>query len=279
MIKVEQLNNKNRIRFIIQHIKKTTVLALVLVTMLMFSIIVSARDNQFQLAPKEKLTQFYEAQLERFYNHVPTDVLQKHAATIAKVDKKIKDERIAGAITSKAPQFDLNYYGHIISVGILPYVDQNDPFGKELQELVSDIDRYTIDYQRLKEFNRAKFGDEMPAPTKFGKNVAGDMVKISLNGSGYNVANAVKYARAWTQNGTELRNSNYNYFAGLNDCTNFVSQVLHDANAGTIPYIHIDHWGWDFDDIDNWYYSNNGWPDRPSWTWGGAHNQYWHLAI
>lgn len=143
---------------------------------------------------------------------------------------------------------------------------------------MSDIDKRTIDYQRLKEFNRAKFGDEMPAPTKFGENAAGDMVKISLNGSGYNVTNAVNYARAWTQNGAMLRNPNYNYYAGLNDCTNFVSQVLHDASAGTIPYIHIDHWGWDYDDPDNWYYSNNGWPDRPSWTWGGAHNQYWHLA-
>lgn len=249
---------------------------LVLVAVSTFSLVTSAQNNKFQLAPKEKLTEFYEAQFKHFYNLIPADIMQKHAATIAKIDQKIEDENIIGAITSKTSQFDLDYYGHIISIGILPYVDKSDPFSIELQELVNDINKYTTDYQRLKEFNKAKFGDKMPAPTMFGKNVTTDNVRISLNGSGYNVTNAVSYARNWTQNGTELRNQNYSYYNGLNDCTNFVSQVLHDSGAGTISYIRNDNWGWDYDDPDNWYYIN-GFLDPPSWTWGGAHNQYVHL--
>lgn len=244
--------------------------------MFAFSVAALAQNNQFQLAPKEKLAKFYEAQFKYFYDSIPADIVQKHAATIAKIDQKIEDEKIAEAITSKVLNFDLDYYGHVIKIGILPYVDKNDSFSKEIKELVSDIDKYTIDYQQLKEFNKAKFGDETPAPTTFGKSAATDNVRISLNGSGYNVTNAVNYARTWTQNGAELRNQNYSYYNGLNDCTNFVSQVLHDANAGIIPYIRNDNWGWDYDDPDNWYYIN-GYLNPPSWTWGGAHNQYVHL--
>lgn len=267
----------NHIKSTLQQVKKLISLVMVLVIMFTFSMATSAQNNQFQLAPKEKLAKSHEAQFKRFYDSVPADILQKYATTIAKVDKKIKDEKLAGAITSQASQFDLNYYGDTIKIGVLPYVDKNNPFSKELQELVNDIDKYTINYQHLQEFNKAHFGNTMPAPTTLlGENATGDMVRISLNGSGYNATKAVSYARTWTQNWTQLRNPNYNYYAGMNDCTNFVSQVLHDSNAGNIPYIRTDSWGWDYDDPDNWYYANS-FLNPPSWTWGGAHNQYAHL--
>jgi hypothetical protein len=267
----------NHIKSALQQGRKLILLVLVLVVGFAFSVVTSAQNNQFQLAPKEKLAKFYEAQFKRFYDSIPTDVSQKHAVTIAKIDQKIEDENIAGAITSKISNFDLDYYNHVVKIGILPYIDKNDSFGKDVVELINDIDKYTIDYPRLEEFNKVKFGNDMPLPTTFVESTAvEDNVRISLNGSGYNVTNAVNYARAWTQNGTELRNQNYNYYNGMNDCTNFVSQVLHDANAGTIPYIRNDNWGWDYDDPDNWYYVN-GYLDPPSWTWGGAHNQYVHL--
>ncbi|MEK7510020.1 MAG: amidase domain-containing protein [Patescibacteria group bacterium] len=263
----------NRIKFITQHAKKTTVLALALAMAFALSAVVSAQDTQFKLAPREQLAKFHEAQFERFYDRVPADVLQKHGATIAKIDKKIKDEKLAGAITSQASQFDLSYYADTIMIGILPYIDNNDPFSKELQELANDIAKYTIDYKRLKEFNKAHFGDTMPAPTIQGESKERDMARISLNGSGYNTVNAVNYARAWTQNGTVTRNPQYSFYNGKNDCTNFVSQVL---KAGGLSYVRIDHFGWDHDDPDNWYYANS-YLNPPSWTWGGAHNQYWHL--
>lgn len=87
----------------------------------------------------------------------------------------------------------------------------------------------------------------------------------------------MSYAKTWTQNGSELRNSSYNYYASLNDCTNFISQVLHDSSAGNLAYVHHDNWGWDYDDADNWYYAN-GFLDPPSYTWGGASNLYTHLS-
>lgn len=261
----------NYIKSIVLQGKRLVLLGLIAV--FSFSVVASAGDNQFKVASKEKLTKSYEAQFKHFYNLIPTGVLQKHAATIAKVDKKIKDEQPAGAITSQATEFDLSYYGDTIKIGILPYADINDPFNKELKELANDIDKYTIDYQRLNKFNKAKFGDKTPTSTVQGESATGDMVRISLNGSGYNVTNAVNYARTWTQNGIVTRNPQYNYYDGLNDCTNFVSQVLY---AGGLSQIRIDTWGWDYDDPPNWYYVN-GYLDPPSWTWGGAHNQYWHL--
>lgn len=262
------------IKSVAQRSWKLIMLTLAVAGMLTFSVVALAQDTQFQLAAKEKLAKSYEAQFKRFYDRVPADVLQKHATIIARVDEKIKNEKIAGAITSQASQFDLNYYGDTIKIGILPYVDKNDPFSKKLQKLVNDIDKYTIDYQRLNEFNKANFGDSMPTPTTQGGIVTGDMVRISLNGSGYNTTNAVNYAYTWTQNGAVTRNQQYSYYNGLNDCTNFVSQVL---SAGGISQIRTDTWGWDYDDAPNWYYVN-GYLNPPSWTWGGAHNQYVHLA-
>lgn len=256
--------------------RKSILLVLFLFTVIMLSASVFAENNQFKPAPKEKLAKFYEAEFQRFYDFMPSEISQKHAATIAKVDKKIESENIAGAITSKAKNFDLNYYAHIIKVGIIPYADKD--FEAELQGLADDINKYTTDWKRLKENNRAMFGDKPPIPATDGKNAAADSVRISLNGSGYNVSKAVDYARAWTQNGTELRNPNYNYFAGMNDCTNFVSQVLHDSSAGGIPYIHINTPYWDYDDTDNWYYENGWlWYQKPSYSWGGANSLYWHL--
>ena len=46
------------------------------------------------------------------------------------------------------------------------------------------------------------------------------------------------------------------FMRGKRDCTNFVSQVLHDSAAGGLPYINNDNWGFDYDDPDNWYYAD-----------------------
>ena len=258
----------------LQRHKKSILLALSLVIVFTFSMGALAQNNQFKPAPKKQLTKFYEAQSKHFYDSVPSDILQKHTTTIDKADKKIASENVEGALMSTATDFDLNYYAKIIKVGIIPYADNG--FRKELQELTNDIDKYTIDSEQIEKSNRTMFGNKIPEPTTDGKSATTDNVRISLNGSGYDVNSAVSYAYTWTQNGSQLRNPSYNFYAGMNDCTNFVSQVLHDANAGEIPYIRIDHWGWDYDDPDNWYYANS-WLNPPSWTWGGAHNLYWHL--
>lgn len=102
---------RNYVKSMLKKDKKLFSLVFALVTMFAFSTTISAQDIQFQLAPKEKLIESYKAQFKNFYDRVPADILQKHAKTIAKVNKKITDEKLAGAITSQASQFDLNYYG------------------------------------------------------------------------------------------------------------------------------------------------------------------------
>lgn len=109
--------NINKIIMIIKYIKlvarqgkKLILLALALVAVFAFSVATLAQNNKFQLAPKEKLTKFYEAQFKHFSDLIPADIAQKHAATIIKVDQKIESENIAGAITSKTISFDLDYY-------------------------------------------------------------------------------------------------------------------------------------------------------------------------
>ncbi len=67
---------------------------MVLVSVFAFSVTTLAQNNQFQLAPKEKLAKFYKAQFKRFYDSIPVDISQKYATTIAKIDQKIEDENI-----------------------------------------------------------------------------------------------------------------------------------------------------------------------------------------
>ena len=60
---------------------------------------------------------------------------------------------------------------------------------------------------------------------------------------------------------SELRNPAYDFYGVDEDCTNFVSQVLHDSAAGGLPYVHNDNWGFDYKDSDNWYYADGRCPE------------------
>lgn len=108
-----------------------------------------------------------------------------------------------------------------------------------------------------------------------------------LNGNGYNAEKAVEYAYKWTMDSDDpnyqpKRNPDYNYYkkgdnlTSWNDCTNFVSQVLHEG--GGIDQVHKDVWGLDYKSMENWYY-NEGWffSQKPSYSWGGADSLYKHL--
>ena len=86
--------------------------------------------------------------------------------------------------------------------------------------------------------------------------------------SWYNRTWAVSYAYNWVGK----RNSNYNFYYWMNNCTNFISQVL---EAGYVSYI-IDGALWKYDN-KNWYYVNTS-NAAPSWTWGWANNLKNHMA-
>ncbi|WP_069650569.1 amidase domain-containing protein [Caloranaerobacter ferrireducens] len=103
--------------------------------------------------------------------------------------------------------------------------------------------------------------------------------------NGYNPNAARDYAYTWAY---KTNNSEYGYYANYygvenpsddmteeerpwNDCTNFVSQCL---EAGGMNYIKETIWT-PYNDEENWYYSDN----KPSYTWGGAHNFYLHWRV
>lgn len=80
----------------------------------------------------------------------------------------------------------------------------------------------------------------------------------------YNRQQAVQYAEMyWNQ-----RNPNYRYF-GEDNCTNFISQVLH---AGGIPmdYANSPNRGW-------WYQHKGGGKDQWSYSWAVAHSLHQYL--
>lgn len=93
-----------------------------------------------------------------------------------------------------------------------------------------------------------------------------NLISLATTSSTYNRTNAVNYAITWAT----WRNPNYNFYAWLNDCTNFTSQVL---QAWWLPYI-VSWVLWKYD-TKNWYYANTS-NASPSFTWWWANNFYSH---
>jgi hypothetical protein len=221
-----------------------------------------------------KLKKYHEHSFEKFQNHVPADVVTNHKTALEKADGFIKKNNIPDAITSKSEDFDLGYYNKVLSIGVLPYVKEEEA-KEEIRSLIKDISNKTTDKERIKKENQKVFGGNPPESTTDSEEGVNeeDKIDISLHGFRYDADDAVDYAKKWTRNGYVTRNPDYDWYDGMNDCTNFVSQVLHDSSAGGISYVRTDVPGWDYKSEKNWYYSD--W--KPSWTWGGAHNLYYHL--
>lgn len=250
---------------------KKIALAFVLVlTLILPSTLISAEEQpspqeNTEINQQESIRQFYEANNETYINQIPQDILAKHQKAIEEIDSLLL--QYPDAITSVSRDFDLAYYLKLIQIGVKPYLKDGDPLKEETDALIDDISNLVI--------KKTDASKKVSAPRN---TILSDIkeeapVRISLNGNSYNVATAINYAYAWTQNYLEFRNPDYNYYAGMNDCTNFVSQVLY---AGGISQIRNDNLGYDYDDPDNWYYANS-FNNPPSHTWGGAHNLYQHL--
>lgn len=222
----------------------------------------------------DNLREFYSYQFIHQIDQIPPDILRNHSATIKKVDEIIRKNNEEGTITSEANDFDLDYYYRNIALGVYPYI-QDESLKKEVKSLMEDIVKKLVNSEALEKHNQDTYGDQLPEPTTENGITSEKLMHISLKGSGYNVSKAVEYAKKWTQPGSIVRNPAYQKYA--NDCTNFVSQVLHDSAAGGISYIHNDNWGWDYNDVSNWYHALGSGYNGPSWTWGGAENLYNHL--
>ncbi|WP_214483780.1 amidase domain-containing protein [Bacillus sp. SM2101] len=218
---------------------------------------------------KEKVKESWEINDEVFYDYIPEKLLKKHASTIEAVDNILEERGID--FTSKSVNFNLNYYVRLVQLEVFTSLSKEDPIYNDVRKLGNDIGKLIVKGQKKK-------SDEIDAETVF--NGVGDKkdkeetVESLIDFNGYNVTDAIDYAHTWTKNGTELRNSNYDYYDGKNDCTNFVSQVVYEG--GGMSQIRNDNFGYDYDDVDNWYYEDS-FNNPPSWTWGGAHNFYEHL--
>ena len=95
---------------------------------------------------------------------------------------------------------------------------------------------------------------------------SGSLVRPQLNAWRYDAEAAVAYAHEWTEEGQKLSNPSYHREDA--DCTNFASQVLY---AGGIPQVRGPR-----KEDSSWYYEYTS-LSRPSYTWGGANNLYFHL--
>ena len=195
---------------------KLLVLMVVIAVLLVTVVAVSfAKSDKFELAAKDKLEKFFGIQGQSHYDYMPSDIIDKHKATIDKVNEMM--EKLPDGITTKDTNFSLNYYEQIIRVGIVPYIIDDKQFAKEVDDLLKDISKYT-------KKNSKKENQKERKPTVTGQSKESDMVHTSLNGNNYNDSSAVSYAKLWTVNGQVTRNSAYDYYAGMSDCTNFVSK-------------------------------------------------------
>lgn len=82
---------------------------------------------------------------------------------------------------------------------------------------------------------------------------------------GYDRTRAVQYAYAWAKHGGRSRNPAYPDF-GENDCTNFVSQVVH---AGTVSMTGAGFCG-STDTSDQWYVNPASWWCFRSFAWSSS---------
>lgn len=77
----------------------------------------------------------------------PTEIRQKHATTIEKVDAFIIKENGVGEVTSRSEKFNLENYLGIIKIGVLSKLyknNPNDPFMQDVELLAEDIRKYII---------------------------------------------------------------------------------------------------------------------------------------
>jgi hypothetical protein len=238
----------------------------IFITTTLTSVSSAAQSNSNKVASNEQMKGFYENNNETFVSEIPPDILTKYKDTIDEIDKILKTKYKDEAITSHDDNFNLNYYGKLIQLGIRTDLDNEDPLIKKIDEFTNEIAKLTIKGTKV---------DELDRPTLRSTKKEKDKVKTSLDASSYDVDGAIAYAHLWCEEGKTLRNPDYDFYDGMNDCTNFVSQVLYEG--GGIPQVEIDVLGINYQAEENWYYNNGTGLYQPSYTWGGAHNLYYHL--
>lgn len=241
--------------------KKLKTILLVVCVVVLIAVPIHAKgdnDLKISLLSKNDIEKFYQMNGEEYFETVPTDISKKYEKTIKKLDKELIKMYGVDAIISE----NSSYNNYIDNVKLSIMLDSdNDVLKKEIKSMILESESLIVAEQRIS-----------PPATIESSVSSKEFIGVSLNANGYDVDDALAYAHLWCENNQSLRNSDYDFYAGLNDCTNFVSQVLYEG--GGIAMIHINTPGFDYNDPDNWYYEDG---KTPSYSWGGAQNLYDHL--
>lgn len=78
-------------------------------------------------------------------NSIPKEIEEKNRVTIEKVDEWIVVKKLdsSGGITSDSKNFDLNVYLKTLEIGVIPYLEDDNPLKKEVVSLIKDIHDYS----------------------------------------------------------------------------------------------------------------------------------------
>ena len=211
------------------------------------------------LASRDVL-EYYEAENMNYIDTMPALLQLQYKNEIELADYYL--EKLYGdeAMLSTSDDFVLDQYCRGIKLGV--FLDVDDA------EIVEKIRNFTnaaaLLYVRTNDIElTAGRREEVTRESATG---SGSLVRPQLNAWRYDAEAAVAYAHEWTEEGQKLSNPSYHREDA--DCTNFASQVLY---AGGIPQVRGPR-----KEDSSWYYEYTS-LSRPSYTWGGANNLYFHL--
>lgn len=202
---------------------------------------------------------FYASENMSYYDYIPEALSEKYQETIKLADLYLSKLYGNNAMLSTDENFTLDTYCQGILLGL--YLDLED------ENIKADLKSFTNDAAQLYIKTQANSlqSSEVQITVESDKPDT-ELIRPMLDAGKYKANAAVAYARKWTEEGKKLSNPDYNRYD--NDCTNFVSQVLHENGVPEVDGPRKED--------SSWYYEW-GLIARPSYTWAGAHNFYMHL--
>lgn len=204
----------------------------------------------------QEVLAFYDAENMNYIDEMPESLLEEYGEIIQLADQYLVTLYGKETMLSTSEDFVLDRYCNKIKLGL--FLDLSD------REVVEDIREFTNAAAKL--YIKQTVSSRASEPITTESSIPYSYIQPRLNAGNYDAEAAVEYAYLWTEENQTLSNPNYHRYD--EDCTNFVSQVLH---AGGIPQVDGAR-----KSTASWYY-DWGLLARPSYTWSGAHNLYEHL--
>ncbi len=230
---------------------------ILIITMLMgMSVNVFAVQSDDNIAEIDRI---YNSGGMKYFDHIPESLLVEYSKTIDLADMYLEKFYGEGTMLSTDKDFVLDDYCNGILLGLI--LDLED------ESMKNELIDFTVAAAKLYILPQDQKRTAPESPTLESTNKYYQEKELRLNASGYDVNSAVDYAYKWTEEGKTLSNPDYHRYT--TDCTNFISQVLHEG--GGISQVQGDR------EADSSWFYDWGLFSRPSYTWSAAHNLYQHL--